>query len=361
MVKKSPSAFLLGRLIQATCMYPSLRKAAAAAGVPYTTAWAWMHREEQAQAPKRPRKGSMTVEQQQAAFDKLSHASASGVADQLYKEGVVERVLHKTTVIRAARNHAALAMTNLKYAQGPPKKELSPATRQKRLAFAKENTRMNWGLVLFTDRKKFAWKYPGVKVDQGKWLKGSEKHEVATVNHAHTVNIYAGLSPYGMTLGHEVAGTKGLKTSFFNKKGQQAKNITAQEYENVMFTTLLPEGRRLFTQGKGVASWVFQQDNDPSHKLAPSHVKSWNAKHGGSIKLLGAWPPNSPDLNPIENIWGWMDGKISKLGCTTFPQFKEAVHQTLKKVPLSMVENLYKSMPKRMRLVVETGGGKTGY
>ena len=103
--------------------------------------------------------------------------------------------------------------------------------------------------MLFTDRKKFLFKYPGVKVGPGKWLKGSAEHLASQVNHAGTVNIYVGLSPYGMTLAHEVAGTKGLKTPFKNKKGQVAKNITSEEYETVMKVTLHPWGRRFFSQG----------------------------------------------------------------------------------------------------------------
>ena len=73
------------------------------------------------------------------------------------------------------------------------------------------------------------------------------------------------------------------------------------------------------------------------------------------------WPPNSPDLNPIENVWGWMEAKINKLGYNTWPEFRAAMHRIDREVPQSMVDNLYKSIPKRMRLVLEKGGGKIGY
>ena len=75
--------------------------------------------------------------------------------------------------------------------------------------------------MLFTERKKVSYKYPAAKVDNGKWFKGSEGHIASQFDHSSTTNIYAGISPYGMTLPPEFAGTTGLKTLFQNKKAMQ--------------------------------------------------------------------------------------------------------------------------------------------
>ena len=360
-MKESVAAIISGRLQQALKHLGSLRKAAIEVDVPYSSAWRMLQRDGQPHVPRPRRLGSLSALDDMAAYKLLGEHTAASAAIQLYRDGSLPKVLHKCTVIRAAKRHAALLGIPLRYLRGPPRKELSPTTKVKRLAFARANKKTNWRLVLFTDRKKFSFKYPGVKVDPGKWLKGSEEHIAPQVNHAGTVNIYAGLSPYGMTLAHEVAGTRGLATPYKNKKGMGAKNITSEEYAAVLKETLLPGGRRLFSQGGGQASWTFQQDNDPAHKPAIKCLKAWNNQHGASVQFLGNWPPNSPDLNPIENVWGWMEARINQLGCKSWADYKKAVHRTCKEVPQTMVGNLFASMPRRMKLVLEKGGGKTGY
>jgi hypothetical protein len=212
---------------------------------------------------------------------------------------------------------------------------------------------------MFTDRKRFEFKYPGVKISKCQWVVQGARHEQCKVNHAQGLNIYAGLTPYGLTTAHIVTGTSSHKTLYTNKKGQPARNITSAEYEVVMSKTLLPEATKMFS-ANGISSWTFQQDNDPTHRSGQIHIAAWNKKRGGAVRFMG-WPPNSPDLSLIENIWAFVDAKVQAKGCNSFKEFKEAVLMELKSVPKDVVKSLYGSMSKRVAAVLLEKGGKTKY
>jgi hypothetical protein len=288
---------------------------------------------------------------------------AAHAARLLKAKGVIDKVVSRSTLTRAARKAAQLQGVKLWVKRGKPQKGMTKATKEKRLKFALANKNKTWANVLFTDRKKFHFTYPGSKVRPVRWVKGTHDapaEEVFQPNHPQCLNVYCGISKYGMTTVHIVAGSSKHVTRYQNKGGKQAKNITSMEYQDVLKKTLLPEGRRLFT-AQGISSWYLQQDNDPTHACARHVVQAWNAHHASSVQLLQGWPPNSPDLNIIENVWARVQAEVNKEGCHTFEEFKKMVETKLAAVPNKMIVSLYKSLPKRMAQVIEYGGGPTKY
>lgn len=181
---------------------------------------------------------------------------------------------------------------------------------------------------------------------------------VKKVTNPMALNVYAGITKFGITRLHFVAGTSKYKSKHLNMKGQTAKNITKSEYMEVLEKTLLAEGCKLF-RNVGVTNWKFQQDNDPCHHAAGEAIKAWNQAHPGMrVSLLPAWPANSPDLSPIENLWAWAQAKVDATGCKTFEEFKKCVCETLQNVPRKI---LVGSMKARLQACVEQQGAKTGY
>ncbi len=77
--------------------------------------------------------------------------------------------------------------------------------------------------------------------------------------------------------------------------------VNAAIYQEILEHFMLPSADKLY----GDADFIFQQDLAPAHTA--KGTKSWFNDHG--VTVLD-WPANSPDLNPIENLWGIVKRKM---------------------------------------------------
>ena len=345
----------------------SIRAAAVKAKVPYGVARRWVMRFQNTQhvdeLPKTGRKRALGTAAAETAKELLLDGAWSGAAAigrELHLRGLISKPVHGSTVIRAAKAVAASQGDPIRVFRGKPLKALSASTLTKRLAFANAQRHTHWRSVVFSDRKKFMFWYPGSMVKQVAWVRKGTKPVAKVSSHPMALNVYAALTPKGLTAVHVVAGTSKHSSPFTTKKGKPARNITAGEYQQVLTMTLLPGGSRLMGGAPGSA-WVFQQDNDPTHRAAPQIVKAYNKAHGTSITVLPDWPPNSPDLNPIENVWSYVQSKVNAHGCSDFQQFKQAVIEELAGVPQQHISRLYNSMPKRLEEVISRQGDRTRF
>ncbi len=103
---------------------------------------------------------------------------------------------------------------------------------------------------------------------------------------------------------------------------------------------------------------IFQQDNDPKH----TSKKATAALEDLGLEVLD-WPPQSPDLNPIEELWRVLKLRLGNY--KTMPAGVEELWERIQKewqeIPTSLVVTLIESMPARIRAVIRAKGGHTKY
>jgi transposase len=113
----------------------------------------------------------------------------------------------------------------------------------------------------------------------------------------------------------------------------------------------LEQGLIPFTEKLRHRHHTLVQDNGPPHR--PVLVCNWlRDRH---ISVLG-WPPNSPDLNLIENLWYILEQKVWERRPTTIQQLKEYCKKEWKHISQDTLKKLVSTMSHRLKAVLMLRG-----
>jgi hypothetical protein len=169
------------------------------------------------------------------------------------------------------------------------------------------------------------------------WKKRGEKYYVSTIKHPVKVQVWGCFSK------------KGFGKLVLFKRTLNSK-LMCKIYKN----GLLPSVKKWF--GESSNYWKLLEDNDPKHTSQMS--KTFKVKNG--IHSL-PWPSQSPDCNPIENVWALMKLKINRQPPTSINNFVARIKKEWKNLSIEFAEKLVDSMKNRVELLIERKGDYINY
>lgn len=218
---------------------------------------------------------------------------------------------------------------------------VSPENQKKRLAYALQHANMSpeaWEDILFTDESSFNVTY--TKKRQMVWRRVGERDNLDCLRAAvkpvsGSVMVWGAIS---------FNGTGPLY--FFDG------HVTKESYCD-MLEIVIPQAKDMLQLQEDFA---FLQDN------APPHASDFTMAYLHTKKIyLWNHPPASPDLNPIEHVWGHIKAKLADDPPTSLEDLKLKIQMYWNDVSLGYIRNLVHSMPRRLAEVIKNKGGPTGY
>ena len=206
--------------------------------------------------------------------------------------------------------------------------DLKPHHIQARLQWCLANRERDWSRVVFSDESYFL--LHRLKVLE--WGRVRPHHPIP--KHQKGIMVWGGISTRG-------------KTPLKVARG----SINADRYQDILEECLIQEMDTLYPDG-----WVLQQDNASAHTARST--KDWMRER--KIEVL-PWPACSPDLNPIENLWGIKKRLLEKMSPDNVDSMLDKIHEIWDSVEHELLKSLIDSMPTRIEQCIARNGGLTDY
>ncbi|KAK3530048.1 hypothetical protein QTP86_010336 [Hemibagrus guttatus] len=126
----------------------------------------------------------------------------------------------------------------------------------------------------------------------------------------------------------------------------------SKRHHDIKYIKILNNNIRQSAEKLGLAhQWTFQHDNDPNHTAKV--VKKWLADK--NINVL-QWPSQSPNLNPIENLWRELKIRVMARRPSNLKELELIAKDEWAKIPVETCKKLVSNYRKRLIAVIANKG-----
>jgi len=129
--------------------------------------------------------------------------------------------------------------------------------------------------------------------------------------------------------------------------------VIADFYVNDLLPKLIEDCENLLPN-----NFVFQQDGAPVH--SSRLAQEWIEQHSPEFVKKDEWPPNSPDLNPLDyHVWGAMleQYKVFTPKPTNKAELKTVLEAIWEDLPQGAIDLAVLAFRKRLQACIRADGG----
>ena len=102
--------------------------------------------------------------------------------------------------------------------------------------------------------------------------------------------------------------------------------------------------------------WTFQQDSAPAHKA--TLTQNWIREHFPNFISSQEWPPNSPDINPLDcSVCSILEFNACAEPHESVDSLKLALKKAWDELSLETVAKIVDDFPKRLEKCINSCGG----
>ena len=259
-------------------------------------------------------------------------------------EGKNHLLIKANITVSRSTVRRTLLRSGLKSYAKPKKPRLTAKHKRARLNFAKlhfDKSEEDWRRVIFSDESKYnlygpdghkkVWRRPG---------------SLLLDHHIRKVVKFGG----GSVMVWGCITYQGVGQLTFIDS-----SMNADLYINILDVCL---GKTCEVFSLNLENLIFQHDNDPKHMSKATKVFMSASK----IDVM-EWPSNSPDMNPIEHVWDDVDKRIRQVACppSNIQELRDLINTIWYSTPLTYIQSLYDSMPRRICCLKRARGGYPKY